>query len=90
MPTETRKSTAISLTINFENAVMPAQFRRPVLTTVEQILVDGAAVEQAQHLQRPILQADVTDEMIGAVNAQLALVGLVVTRTATDTGASNA
>ncbi|MGF7130527.1 hypothetical protein P3T40_002002 [Paraburkholderia sp. EB58] len=90
MPTEIRKSTAISLTINFENAVMPAQFRRPVLTTVEQILVDGVAVEQAQHLQRPILQADVTDEMIAAVNAQLALVGLVVTRTASDAEASNA
>lgn len=90
MPNEVRKSTAISVTINFENAVMPAQFRRPVLTTVEQILVDGQPVEQAQHLQRPILQADVTDEMIAALNLQLALVGLAVARVAAGTEASNA
>jgi hypothetical protein len=80
MPTETRKSVAISFTVNLENGVIPAQFRRPVLTTVEQIQVDGQNVEQPQHLQKPILQADVTDELLVAINAQMALVGLIVTR----------
>jgi hypothetical protein len=80
MPTEIRKSVAISFTVNLENSVIPPQFKRPVLTTVEQIQVDGANVEQPQHLQKPILQADVTSELLAALNVQMALVGLVVTR----------
>lgn len=83
MATEVRKSTAISLSINFPNDVMPQPFRRPVLTTYEQVLVDGQQAEQPQHMQRPILQADVTDEMLAALNVQLALVGLSVARVET-------
>lgn len=90
MATEVRKSTALSLTVNFPNEVMPQPFRRPVLTTYEQVLADGQQVEQPQHMQRPILQADVTDEMIVALNVQLGLVGLRVERVTGAPEAANA
>ena len=79
-----RQNIVINLTIQFDNAVQPPQWAAPVLLTQVALVVDaqGNALYQPAYHAQPAAADDITDELLAALQQQLAAVGLAVSRLA--------
>ena len=80
-----RITTLGSLAINLPNAVQPLQpGALPVVLTSFQVITgaDGKQAGYVSQMQQQAIAADITDPVLAAVNAQLAYLGLTISRTA--------
>lgn len=88
-----RQNVLMNLTIQFNNPVQPPQWGAPVLITQATLVVDaqGNALYQPAYHSQPAAAEDITDELLVALQEQLAAVGLSVARLpAVDAGAAQA
>lgn len=77
-----RQNIIVQLAIQFPNPVQPPQWGAPVLLTQVALVVDaqGAAMYQPAYHSQPAAAEDITDELLVAMQEQLAAVGLAVSR----------
>lgn len=80
--TNQRIHTAVSLTVQFDNPYQPPQWGMPVLMTQVVTVkdVNGTDLYTPSHQMLPAVAADVTDEMLAALQTKLASIGLAVSR----------
>lgn len=77
-----RQSHLVSVTAQLPNPAVAMSFGLPVFGTQVQIITaNGQQVGQAIHVQQPMIPADITDDVLVALNAQLASLGLRLERT---------
>lgn len=70
-----------SVTIQIPNPIMPPNYGLPIISSTVQIITDsGQQVGHPVQIQTPVIQSDLTDELIASLNTQLATVGLVLSR----------
>lgn len=72
----------VQIIVQLDNAVQPPQWNAPVLLGGANVVTDqaGSAIYQPAFTQRPMAASDVTDEMLVALSAKLAELGLQVSR----------
>lgn len=77
-----RQNVLMNLTIQFNNPVQPPQWGAPVLITQATLVLDaqGSALYQPAYHSQPAAAEDITDELLVALQEQLAAVGLAVSR----------
>lgn len=68
--------------VQFQNDFQPPQWGAPVLLCGLSVVVDdaGKPVYQPAYIQRPISQADLTPDILQALNNQLAAIGFKLER----------
>lgn len=78
-----RQSIISNLTVQFPNNIQPPQWGAPVLITQICVITDanGNALYQPSYQAMPASAEDISDEMLAALQQQLAAVGLTVART---------
>ena len=79
-----RLNIPLSVSIQFDNPVPPPAYGAAAVMTGVRLATNeaGQAVAQPAHGQYPMVAEDVTDELLAAVNAKLAALGLEVSRRA--------
>lgn len=76
-----RQSHLVSVTVQLPSPAVAMSFGLPVFGTQVQIITaNGQQVGQATHVQQPMIPADLTDDVLAALNAQLASLGLRLER----------
>lgn len=73
----------VNATIQFENPLQPPQWGAPVFLSSVSVVTneDGTQVYQPSYIQQPATPADITEEVLKAMQARLAVLGLTLTRT---------
>ena len=68
--------------VQLENTLQPPQWGVPALLCGVHVIVDdtGTTLYQPAYTQRPAAGADITDDYMQAINAQLAKVGLQLSK----------
>ena len=79
-----RLNIPLSVTVQFDNPVQPPAYNAAAIMTQVTLATNeaGQAVAQPAHSQYPMVAEDVTDELLAAMNAKLAALGLEVSRRA--------
>lgn len=81
-----RQTILAAIALNIPNAIQQQQGNGvPVTQTVIEVITDaeGKQVGYPGQLQRPMIPADITDDVLATMNALVAYLGLQVTRAAT-------
>ncbi len=73
----------VNATIQFENPIQPPQWGAPVFLSSVSVVTndDGTQVYQPSYIQQPATPADITEEVLKALQARFAVLGLTLTRT---------
>lgn len=79
-----RISQVAQIMIQLENAYQPPQFGAPVLMTEINVVKDGEnkPVYQPSFITKIAVPADITDELVAAINERFSAIGLEVKRKA--------
>ncbi|AMR77686.1 hypothetical protein [Cupriavidus nantongensis] len=77
-----RISIPMQFTVQLDNPVQPAAYGSAAIMTVASVMVDqnGKAVSQPAPSQFPAEPEDITPELLAALNAKLAVLGLKLER----------
>lgn len=77
-----RQTFVINLTIQMENPLQSIQFGAPILVTNAAIVTnaEGQPMSQATQWAQPAIPDDITDEILAALQAKFATIGLEVSR----------
>lgn len=77
-----RNQQMANLQVNLDNQFLPPPFGQAVTMNVVQVVTDaeGRVVGQPAHQLQPVVPADITPELLAALNAKLAVVGLKLER----------
>lgn len=76
----------MNLIVQFDNPIQPPQWGAPVLATNATMIADaeGRSVYQPQVSNSVLLAADITDELLAALQAKFAELGLTISRAQVD------
>ena len=79
-----RLNIPLSVTVQFDNPVQPPAYNAAAIMTQVTLATNeaGQAIAQPAHSQFPLVGEDITDELLAAMNAKLAALGLEVSRRA--------
>lgn len=77
-----RNLSLLNITIQIPNQLVNMAFGHPVFMTHLQTLTDaeGKQIAHPTQQQTPVVPADMTPEMLDAINAQLASIGLTMSK----------
>ena len=79
-----RLNIPLSVSIQFDNGIQPPAYGAAAIMTQVTLATNdaGQAIAQPAHSQFPMVAEDVTDDLLAALNAKLAALGLEVSRRA--------